>query len=526
MTQDSYLVGLIGSGIGPSLSPALHEREAGRQGLRYHYRLIDIDRLGVGPEAVGGLVRAARDLGFDGLNITHPCKQLVISHLDTLAPQAEALGAVNTVVFEDGRAVGHNTDVTGFAASFARGLPDARLERVVQLGAGGAGAAVAHALLTLGAGHVTVVDALPERAAALAVALNRHFGDGRAAAASPDTLPKLLTDADGIVHATPTGMAAHPGIPLPAELLHPGLWVAEVVYRPWRPNCCAPPARSAAPRSTAAAWPSSRRWTRSGSSPGGNPTACACSPTSPNWPAPRPSGTEARTEGRHPVRTSIATVSLSGSLTEKLTAAARAGFDGVEIFENDLLASPLSPEEIRARCADLGLSIDLYQPMRDIEAVPADEFSRNLRRARHKFELMRRLGADTVLVCSSVSPLAEDDDALAARQLRRLAELAADFGIRVAYEALAWGAMCVRTTTPGASSRPPATPRSGPASTASTSSPAARTPRASRTSPARRSSSCNWPTPRRWRWTSSSGAVTTAVSPARAASTSPGSSDM
>ncbi|MEU2585476.1 shikimate dehydrogenase [Streptomyces avermitilis] len=232
MPQDSFLVGLIGSGIGPSLSPALHEREAGRQGLRYHYRLIDIDRLGVGPEAVGDLVRAARDLGFDGLNITHPCKQLVIGHLDALAPQAEALGAVNTVVFEDGRAVGHNTDVTGFAASFARGLPDARLERVVQLGAGGAGAAVAHALLTLGAGHITVVDALPERAADLAVALNRHFGDGRAAAATPDALPKLLTDADGIVHATPTGMAAHPGIPLPAQLLHPGLWVAEVVYRP------------------------------------------------------------------------------------------------------------------------------------------------------------------------------------------------------------------------------------------------------------------------------------------------------
>src|SRR3954453_18277173 len=112
------------------------------------------------------------------------------------------------------------------------------------------------------------------------------------------------------------------------------------------------------------------------------------------------------------MRTSIATVSLSGSLTEKLTAASRAGFDGVEIFENDLLASPLSPEEVRARCADLGLTIDLYQPMRDIEAVPADAFEHNLRRARHKFELMNRLGADTVLVCSSVSPLAEDDDAL------------------------------------------------------------------------------------------------------------------
>ncbi|MES5818237.1 TIM barrel protein [Streptomyces sp. RG80] len=139
------------------------------------------------------------------------------------------------------------------------------------------------------------------------------------------------------------------------------------------------------------------------------------------------------------MRTSIATVSLSGSLTEKLTAASRAGFDGVEIFENDLLASPLAPEEIRARCADLGLTIDLYQPMRDMEAVPEEQFAHNLRRARHKFELMRRLGTDTVLVCSSVHPLAVDDDALAAGQLARLADVATEFGIRVAYEALAWG---------------------------------------------------------------------------------------
>ncbi|MET8169071.1 shikimate dehydrogenase [Streptomyces sp. NPDC005329] len=230
--KDSYLVGLIGSGIGPSLSPALHEREADRQGLRYLYRLIDIDVLGLEPEAVGDLVRAARDLGFDGLNITHPCKQLVIPHLDALAPQAEALGAVNTVVFEDGRAIGHNTDVTGFAASFARGLPDVPLERVVQLGAGGAGAAVAHATLTLGAGQVTVVDALADRAADLAGSLNRHFGPGRAAAAGPDRLAELLARADGVVHATPTGMAAHPGLPFPAGLLRPDLWVAEVVYRP------------------------------------------------------------------------------------------------------------------------------------------------------------------------------------------------------------------------------------------------------------------------------------------------------
>ncbi|MFB6849978.1 TIM barrel protein [Streptomyces sp. NPDC056373] len=139
------------------------------------------------------------------------------------------------------------------------------------------------------------------------------------------------------------------------------------------------------------------------------------------------------------MRKSIATVSLSGSLTEKLTAAARAGFDGVEIFENDLLASPLSPEEIRARAADLGLTIDLYQPMRDVEALPEEEFARGLRRAERKFDVMRRLGTDTLLVCSNVSPHAVDDDGLAAEQLSRLAALAQESGMRIAYEALAWG---------------------------------------------------------------------------------------
>ncbi|GAA2451848.1 shikimate dehydrogenase [Streptomyces macrosporus] len=228
----SYLTGLIGAGIGPSLSPALHEREADRHGLRLLYRTLDIDVLGVAPAAVGELVRAARTLGFDGLNITHPCKQLVIEHLDELAPEAATLGAVNTVVFRDGRAIGHNTDVTGFAQSFARGLPGAATGSVVQLGAGGAGAAVAHALLTLGTDRLTVVDTDPSRAGALADSLTAHFGTGRAAAAPPRDLPALLPDADGLVHATPTGMAAHPGLPLPASLLGPHLWVAEVVYRP------------------------------------------------------------------------------------------------------------------------------------------------------------------------------------------------------------------------------------------------------------------------------------------------------
>ncbi|WP_445516584.1 bifunctional sugar phosphate isomerase/epimerase/4-hydroxyphenylpyruvate dioxygenase family protein [Streptomyces sp. NEAU-174] len=139
------------------------------------------------------------------------------------------------------------------------------------------------------------------------------------------------------------------------------------------------------------------------------------------------------------MRKSIATVCLSGTLEEKLTAIAAAGFDGVEIFENDLLASPLSPEQVRDRAAELGLTIDLFQPFRDAEAVPEDLLARTLRRAEKKFAVMERLGADLMLVCSSVSPAALDDDALAAEQLRLLAERAAAHGIRVAYEALAWG---------------------------------------------------------------------------------------
>jgi 4-hydroxyphenylpyruvate dioxygenase len=139
------------------------------------------------------------------------------------------------------------------------------------------------------------------------------------------------------------------------------------------------------------------------------------------------------------MRKSIATVSLSGPLAGKLTAIAEAGFDGVEIFENDLLSSPLPPEQVRRRAADLGLGIDLFQPFRDFEAVPDEVLAANLRRAEHKFALMERLGATRLLVCSSVSPDAVADDALAAGHLRLLAERAAGHGIRIAYEALAWG---------------------------------------------------------------------------------------
>ncbi|GAA1804368.1 shikimate dehydrogenase [Planosporangium flavigriseum] len=234
--QRSYLIGLVGAGIGPSLSPAMHERAADELGIRYLYRRLDLDELGLPATAIGEILAAARLAGYDGLNITHPCKQVVIEHLDELSADAAAMGAVNTVVFTEGRAVGHNTDWSGFARSIARGLPDATLDRVVLLGAGGAGAAVAHALLTLGAGVVRILDLDAQRAAALAAALCARFGAGRAVADRLDDggaeLATALAEADGLVHATPTGMAAHPGLPVPVELLRPELWVADVVYRP------------------------------------------------------------------------------------------------------------------------------------------------------------------------------------------------------------------------------------------------------------------------------------------------------
>jgi shikimate dehydrogenase len=227
-----HLVGLIGADIGPSLTPPLHEREAERLGLGYAYERIDLTALGLGPERIGALLRTARDLGFSGVNVTHPCKQMAVAHVDDLSPDAAALGAVNTVVFRDGRAAGHNTDLPAFQRNFVRGLPDVDTGHVVVVGAGGAGAAVAHAALGLGVGRVVVVDTRHEHAEALAGALRERHGADRARVARAEALGRELRAADGVIHATPAGMAAHRGTAFPADLLHPGLWVAEVVYRP------------------------------------------------------------------------------------------------------------------------------------------------------------------------------------------------------------------------------------------------------------------------------------------------------
>lgn len=226
----SVLAGLIGSGIQASRTPALHEHEGDAQGLRYLYRLIDLDPLQLDVSALPQLLEAAERTGFTGLNITFPCKQAIIPLLDELSPEARGIGAVNTVVLRGGRRVGHNTDCLGFAEGFRRGLGDVARERVVQMGAGGAGAAVAHALLAEGVGTLVIFDVDAGRAQSLADNLNQHFGAGRAHAG--EDLPGALATADGLVNTTPMGMAKLPGTPVPAELLRPALWVAEIVYFP------------------------------------------------------------------------------------------------------------------------------------------------------------------------------------------------------------------------------------------------------------------------------------------------------
>jgi shikimate dehydrogenase len=223
--------GLIGAGIGSSLSPALHEAEGRAHGLDLAYTLIDVDEPGT-PHDLRTLLGHAEAAGLAGVNVTHPFKQQVVELLDELSPQARDIGAVNTVVFRDGRRVGDNTDAYGFAQAFRRGLPGAAVDRVVQLGAGGAGAACAFAQLALGVRHLAVIDPDQERRGLLAEALSARFEIDRIAVAPPDQLPDLLAEADGLVNTTPVGMATQPGLPLPIGLLRPGLWVADIVYMP------------------------------------------------------------------------------------------------------------------------------------------------------------------------------------------------------------------------------------------------------------------------------------------------------
>tara|TARA_R110002020_G_scaffold176756_15_gene369278 strand:+ start:2443 stop:3255 length:813 start_codon:yes stop_codon:yes gene_type:complete len=216
-------MGLVGRGIGLSRTPAMHEAEAAAQGLSCCYELIDTDAGTRGP--LPEILDQAEAAGFAGLNITYPYKQATIPHLHAVSDAARRIGAVNTIVFRDGKRYGHNTDFWGFSQSLRLGLPDAALETVLLIGAGGAGAAVAHALADLGVGNLLVTDTRKEAVENLARAVGRR-------ATAVDDLFEAARQADGIVNATPVGMAKLPGLPIDAGCLDPRHWVADIVYFP------------------------------------------------------------------------------------------------------------------------------------------------------------------------------------------------------------------------------------------------------------------------------------------------------
>lgn len=222
--------GLVGRGIQDSRSPRMHKAEGARLGLSYDYQLFDFDHLDLADSDLPNLVAQVRADGYSGLNITHPFKERVIASLDSLSADAAAIGAVNTIVFGKEGAVGHNTDCWGFAESFRRGLSEPRLGGVVLIGAGGAGMAVAKALLNLGARRLTIFDADHAKSKRLVDSLRTRFGAERVE--STADLGAALVGADGLVNATPVGMAKYPGMPLQSGWLRSDLWVADIVYFP------------------------------------------------------------------------------------------------------------------------------------------------------------------------------------------------------------------------------------------------------------------------------------------------------
>lgn len=226
----SHRLFLLGEGIGASKTPGLHEAEARAQGIWLSYRCLDSLTWGITADDLPEVVAWARTDGFSGFNVTHPFKQAIIPALDGLSPRASALGAVNTVVFRDGAAIGHNTDWCGYQKPFRDALPEACTGTVVQLGAGGAGAAVAYATLDLGTPRLIIHDLRADRARDLADRMGRLFGADRVEVGTD--LGESLAGAEGLVNATPMGMATHPGSPVPAGLLRPELWVSEIVYFP------------------------------------------------------------------------------------------------------------------------------------------------------------------------------------------------------------------------------------------------------------------------------------------------------
>jgi shikimate dehydrogenase len=219
------LLGLLGSPIAHSATPAAQEAAARAAGIEAHYHLIEV--AGAEHDDLAAMLDGIRRLGFSGINVTYPYKEAVLPLLDGLSEQAAAMGAVNTIVVDDGKLVGHNTDASGFATAYRRlGRQDGD-QPVAIIGAGGVGKAIAFALAGSGVGRLRLYDTDRNKAEALASALG-----GRAETMIASSAEAAADGAAGIVNGTPIGMLPDRGIPIDAGAIKASQWVADAVYHP------------------------------------------------------------------------------------------------------------------------------------------------------------------------------------------------------------------------------------------------------------------------------------------------------
>lgn len=228
--HSSHAIGLLGRGIGASRSPVIHEREAKALGLALTYRLFDFDRMGWADGDLDRAVKLMRDTGYSGSNVTFPFKQQVLALCDELSAEAEALGAVNTLVFSNGRIRGENTDWIGFSWLVERSFGAISGASIAQIGTGGAGSATALALARMGAGEVVLFDPERSRAETLAASLSQNAPSCRFTVASD--VNQAIAGRAGVVNATPVGMAKLPGVPFDPALMVSSQWLADIIYFP------------------------------------------------------------------------------------------------------------------------------------------------------------------------------------------------------------------------------------------------------------------------------------------------------